>query len=183
VKAELPFGRGRRFGSDIGRGLDVLVGGWDVTGITLLQSGPFLTPFFSNADPSGTGTNIRGFTATQRPDQISDGNIDDPTADAYFNRNAFDVPADNIGRFGNAKVGSLVGPGTQVFSMTLGKAFATGGTSRVRFEVAFSNLFNIENLDVPNTNVTSSAFGRVTNTQTVDQAGPRMVQFSLRYTF
>ena len=42
--------------SNIGHGLDALVGGWDVTGITLFQSGPFLTPFFSNADPSGTGT-------------------------------------------------------------------------------------------------------------------------------
>jgi phosphodiesterase/alkaline phosphatase D-like protein len=48
---------------------------------------------------------------------------------------------------------------------------------------AFSNLFNVENLDVPNTNVTSSAFDRVTATQTVDQAGPRTIQLSLRYTF
>jgi hypothetical protein len=108
---------------------------------------------------------------------------DNPTAAAYFNRTAFSVPANNIGRFGNAEAGSLVGPGTRVFSMTLGKAFATGGTSRIRFEMAFSNLFNIENLDVPNTNVTSSAFGRVTATQAVDQAGPRTVQFSLRYSF
>jgi hypothetical protein len=64
---ELPFGRGRRFAGDVGRGLDVLVGGWDLTGITLFQSGPFLTPSFSTTDPSGTGANIRGFTATQRP--------------------------------------------------------------------------------------------------------------------
>jgi hypothetical protein len=71
----------------------------------------------------------------------------------------------------------------QVFSMTLGKSFATGGTSHVRFEMAFANLFNLENLDIPNTNVTSSAFGRVTNTQTVDQAGPRTIQVSLRYSF
>jgi hypothetical protein len=32
-------------------------------------------------------------------------------------------------------------------------------------------------------NITSSAFGRITQTQTVDQAGPRTVQFSLRYMF
>jgi hypothetical protein len=31
--------------------------------------------------------------------------------------------------------------------------------------------------------VTSPAFGRITSTQTVDQAGPRTVQFSLRYSF
>jgi hypothetical protein len=181
---QLPIGRDRRFLNGIGRGLDLLVGGWDVTGITLFQSGPFLTPSFSDGDPSGTGTTVRGFTATQRPDQIADGNLANPTADAYFDPAAFVRPANNIGRFGNAGVGILVGPGTRVFSMTLGKSFATLGVSRLHVEVAFSNLFNIENLDVPsNMSVTSSAFGRITGTQTVDQAGPRTIQFSLRYTF
>jgi hypothetical protein len=180
---ELPFGRGRRFASNVGRGLDALVGGWDITGITLIQSGPFLTPFLSNTDPSGTGSTVRGFTATQRPDQIGDGSLANPTADRYFDDAAFVRPASNIGRFGNAGVGILEGPGTRVFSMTLGKAFDTGGPSRLRFEMAFSNLFNVENLDVPNMNVTSSAFGRITAAQTVDQAGPRTIQFSLRYSF
>ena len=180
---ELPFGRNRHFGGDISRGLDMLVGGWDVTGVTLLQSGPFLTPFFSNGDPSGTGSTVRGFTATQRPDQAANGTLSNPSVDAYFDKAAFVKPADNIGRFGNAGVGTLVGPGTSVFSMTLGKSFATGGVTRLRFEMAFSNLFNIENLATPNMNITSSSFGRVTDTQKVDQAGPRTVQFSLRYTW
>lgn len=180
---ELPFGKGRRFGSDIGTGLDQLVGGWDVTGITLIQSGPFLTPFFSNGDPSGTGTTVRGFTATQRPDQVGDATISNPTPERYFDGAAFARPANNIGRFGNGGVGILQGPGTRVFSLTVGKAFATGGPSRLRAEVAFSNLFNIENLDTPNMNISSSAFGRITTTQSVDQAGPRTVQFSLRYSF
>lgn len=181
---ELPFGRGRRFASSVGRGMDMLVGGWDVTGVTLVQSGPFLTPSFSNGDPSGTGTTVRGFTATQRPDQVHDGNLANPTADVYFDRSAFVPPPNNIGRFGNAQVGSLIGPGTRVFSMTVGKSFAATGASRFRFEMAFSNLFNVENLDIPGSmNVTSGAFGRITQTQTVDQAGPRTIQFSLRYSF
>ena len=180
---QLPFGRSRQYASDIGRGLDLVVGGWDLTGILLLQSGPFLTPGISGRDPSGTGANVRGFTSTGRPDQVGDGNLDDPTIDRYFNRDAFVVPANNIGRYGNAEVGSLIGPATRVFSMTLGKAFNITGQSRVRFEAAFSNLFNIENLANPNTTVTSSSFGRVTATQSVDQAGPRTIQFSLRYTF
>ena len=181
---ELPIGRGRAVAGDIGRPLDALIGGWDVTGVTLIQSGPFLTPSFSNGDPSGTGANTRGFTATQRPDQIGDGNRDSPTADAWFDASAFVKPADNIGRFGNAKVGTLIGPGTSVFSMTLGKTVAVAGRSRARFEMAFSNLFNIENFDIPaSLNVSSSAFGRITRTQTVDQAGPRTLQLSLRYSF
>ncbi len=181
---ELPIGRSRRWHSDIGPVLDALIGGWDATGVLLLQSGPFLTPSFSNGDPSGTGTTVRGFTATQRPDAIGDGNLSSPTADAYFNASAFVRPADNIGRFGNAEVGTLVGPGTRTFSMTLGKNIALKHSSHIRLEFAFSNLFNIENLDIPSQlAITSSAFGRITGTQTVDQAGPRTIQMSLRYRF
>jgi hypothetical protein len=68
--------------------------------------------------------------------------------------------------------------------MTVGKSFVTNASSRLRFEMAFSNLFNIENVDVPSQmNITSNAFGRITATQPVDQAGPRTIQFSLRYSF
>ena len=182
---ELPIGRSRTRMSDIGPALDALVGGWDVTGVLLLQSGPFLTPSFSNGDPSGTGTTVRGFTATQRPDAVGDGNLSNPTADAYFDVGAFVRPADNIGRFGNAEVGTLVGPGTRTLLDDARQEHrASAMSSHVRLEFAFSNLFNIENLDVPSQMaITSSAFGRITGTQTVDQAGPRTIQMSLRYRF
>jgi len=68
--------------------------------------------------------------------------------------------------------------------MTLGKSFAAGGSLRARFEMAFSILFNVENLDVPDTfNIASSMFGRSTHTQSVNQAGLRTIQISLRYSF
>ncbi len=165
------------------RAVNALLAGWDVTGILLLQSGSFETATFSNRDPSGTGANVRGFTAAQRPDQTGDGNISSPTPDVYWDVNAFVLPANNIGRFGNGEVGTLIGPGTRVFSMTVGKNFQMPANQRLRFEIAMANLFDLENFDVPNRTITSSAFGRITNTQTVDQAGPRTVQFSLRYSF
>jgi hypothetical protein len=86
---------------------------------------------------------------------------------------------------GQWTVGSLNGPRTSVFSLTLGKRIPLAGSSRLRAEIAFSNLFNIENLDVnpSSLNVTSASFSRVTATQTVDQAGPRTIQFALRYSF
>lgn len=172
----LPFKSGNR-------GLDALIGGWDLTGILLLQSGSFETATFSNRDPSGTGATVRGFTSAQRPDQVGDPNIDSPTADRYWDVNAFALPANNIGRFGSGEVGTLIGPGTRVFSSTLGKNFRLAGRQRARLEIAVSNLFDLENLDVPNRTITSPAFGRVTATQTGEQAGPRTVQFSLRYSF
>jgi len=181
---ELPFGRGRKFAGGINGFGNLLIGGWQITGITLLQSGPYLTPTFTGTDPSGTGVLVRGVTTTQRPDRIDNGNLSNPTADAYFDRSAFVRPANNIGRFGNAGVGILLGPGTSVFSMTLSKQFAFTEKLKLRYEAAFANLFNHLNLNVPGTlNITSSNFGRITSTQTVDQAGPRTIQMSLRLSF
>jgi hypothetical protein len=73
-------------------------------------------------------------------------------------------------------------------SYTLARHLSDAGgavpTAFVRFEMAFSNLFNVENLDIPATmSVTSSSFGRINATQTVDQAGLRTIQFSLGYSF
>jgi hypothetical protein len=98
------------------------------------------------------------------------------------------VPANNIGRFGNCSVGSLVGPGTQTFAGTAGKNFAVTERVNLRYEAQFANLFNHTNLAAPNTNISSSAFGTISNVQDANtsygpSAGPRNVQMSLRLTF
>jgi hypothetical protein len=181
---ELPVGRGRRFAGDISGFADQLIGGWQIAGITLLQSGPFLTPTFTGTDPSGTGVLVRGVTTTQRPDRTGNGNLSNPTAERFFDRTAFVAPANNIGRFGDAGVGILEGPGTKVFSMSLAKRFSLGERGSLRYEATFSNLFNHTNLDVPSTlNISSPNFGRITRTQPVDNAGPRTIQMSLRLSF
>ncbi len=41
---ELPFGRGRKFGSNWNRGVDVLLGGWQVQGIGQLQAADSISP-------------------------------------------------------------------------------------------------------------------------------------------
>ncbi|MGH9844790.1 MAG: hypothetical protein ACREEM_39230, partial [Blastocatellia bacterium] len=181
---ELPVGHGRRFLSGTNNAANQVIGGWQINGILLFQSGPYLTPTFTGTDPSGTGVLARGVTTTQRPDRVGNGNISNPTIEAYFDKSAFVRPANNIGRFGNAGVGILRGPGAEVFSMTLGKQFPITEKLRLRYEAAFANLFNHLNPDIPGTlNITSAAFGRITRTQTADQAGPRTIQMSLRLSF
>jgi len=180
----LPIGKGRRFASGINHLTDLAVGGWDITGIALLQTGPFLTPTFSGKDQSGTGVLVRGVTTTQRPDRVGDGNISNPTSAHYFDPTAFVVPGNNIGRFGNAGVGILEGPGTKVFSMTLGKKFTLSERVALRYEAAFANAFNHTNLNIPSTlNISSASFGVINSTQSGDQAGPRTIQMSLRLSF
>lgn len=181
---ELPVGRGERFLSGLSRSADLILGGWQISGITTLQTGPYLTPFFRGSDPSGTGANVRGVQPTQRPDRIGDGNISSPTASGYFDPRAFVIPPNNIGRFGNAGVGILRGAGTSVFSMSLAKMFAINERSHLRYEATFSNLFNHTNLDIPsNLNIASGSFGVVQATQKTDLAGPRTIQMSLRLSF
>jgi hypothetical protein len=187
---DLPIGRGKYLLSHISRGADLLVGGWKLTGITLLQTGSFLTPTFTGTDPSGTNPSQRSEGSFQRPDCVSGVNPDasNPTRDQYFNPAAFTVPANNIGRFGSCKVGILHGPGTKTFSASVGKQFKLTEHVALGYEAQFANLFNITNLGLPNTRFANGgsanpSFGKITSTQQGEQAGPRTVQMSLRLSF
>jgi Carboxypeptidase regulatory-like domain/TonB dependent receptor-like, beta-barrel len=194
---ELPVGKGRSFLGSPHRAVEAVLGGWQLSGIVLFQSGPFLTPFVSGGDPSGTGAARR---TTQRPDVIGD---DEPssgrTAGQWFNRNSFICPGRSpndpenvrfncnipapIGRYGYASVGSVVGPGTKNFSMALAKKFYFTERTGLHFEAQFSNLFNRLNLGTPGLNITTTGFGEITSTQTAEGTGPRVIQMGLRLFF
>jgi len=188
---ELPYGRGQRFGGGINRAANVALGGWSVAGIFLDHSGHFLTPSFSGTDPSGTGVLTRGVTSAQRPDCVSgvSPNVPGHNRNDYFNINAFTVPGNNIGRFGNCPVGTLVGPGTVTLAGTAGKNFDLTERFKLRYEAQVANLFNHTNLGDPATNISSpGTFGVITNVQDANtsygpSAGPRNIQMSLRLTF
>jgi hypothetical protein len=183
---DLPFGRGQKFGGNVNRAANLLVGGWRVTGVTLLQSGPWLTPYFSArlSDPSGTNPTQRS-VGNLRPDCVAGqtGYQTDPTTAQYFNSAASSIPASNIGRFGSCGSGILEGPATATFSMSAGKAFAITERFALRYEAQFANLFNVLNRGVPNMNVGSSSFGNISQSQTTEQAGPRSIQMTLRLSF
>jgi Carboxypeptidase regulatory-like domain len=186
---ELPFGRGKRYLTSSNRTMDFLVGGWSVSGITLYHSGFWLTPYFpsSLADPSGTAPQYRS-VSNQNPDCVSgvSGYLSHPTTAAYFNVNAYSVPASDIGRFGDCGVGILEGPDTVTFSMSAGKTVHLNERFAVRYEAQFANLLNINNWGNPILNVSSSTFGKITSEQDGtpgSQAGPRSIQMALRLIF
>jgi hypothetical protein len=190
---DLPFGRGKTYLSGVSRGEDLVLGGWNVTGITLLHSGYWETPYYPSSvyDASGTDPSERS-VKQQRPDcSGASGYLPDPTTSAFFNVGAYDIPAhptdqfgtaEPIGRFGNCGVGILEGPGTVTFSMSTGKTFHLTERFAIRYEAQFSNLFNLVNWGEPNMNITGS-FGQITHAQQVAQAGPRTIQMSLRFQF
>jgi hypothetical protein len=85
--------------------------------------------------------------------------------------------------FGNCGVGILQGPGTATFSMSAGKSFAITERIGLQYEAQFANLFNILNKDAPNTNVGSTSFGLISQSQQTEQGGPRSIQMMLRLRF
>ena len=104
---ELPVGRGKRFGGGMNRFSDLAVGGWQVSGIFLYQTGPFLTPIMPGgvADPSGTGSGSL-FFGQQRPDRVGNGNSGKHSANQWFNQAAFSCPG-GIGLNGTKGAASL----------------------------------------------------------------------------
>jgi hypothetical protein len=76
-----------------------------------------------------------------------------------------------------------VGPGTQAVSVSLMKSISFA--ERVRFQVGAqaANLFNHPNYAPPNTSFNTASFGTISNVQTAEGAGPRVIQGTARLTF
>jgi hypothetical protein len=189
---DLPFGRGQRWLST-GSAWNRVAGDWQLAGVTILQSGPFLTPFMQTVDPANT--NILTTVGQTRPDQLKNVSLYAPqrTTAQWLNPAAFPYQslATNygtpkqlgIGRFGNAPVGGVIGPGTTNFSMSLLKNFALYEKSKLQIGLEAANLFNHRNYEPPNMQVDSPGFGAITALQTAEGAGPRSLELSGRITF
>lgn len=184
---DLPFGTGERWLS--GGAGNVIVGGWKLAGVAVLQSGPFLTPYQQSVDPANT--NILTTIGQARPDQLSGVSLYAPkrTTTQWLNPAAFpylnlqNPDGTGIGRFGNAPVGGLVGPGTTNFSLSLLKSVALREKSRLELSVEAANVLNHRNYEPPNMQVDSSGFGSITALQTAEGAGPRSLEVTARIVF
>jgi TonB dependent receptor len=178
---QLPFGNGRAWMN--GGGVkDAFLGGWDVTTVTLLETGPWLTPTISgSADQSNTNVANRGVAA--RPDVVSNNFYTGQSRARYFNLAAFSPTPAGAGRFGNAGVGILEGPGTAAVSLGVAKGFRITEKLHARFESTFTNVLNHTNFAPPVTAIDSSTFGALTGPQTAENAGNRTGQAALRFDF
>ena len=179
---QLPFGQGRSF---LGTGgwTNALLGGWEMSSVTLLETGPWLTPSISDSyDQSNTDVVNRG--AYLRPDQVSTNFYRGQSRAHYFNLTAFSATPVGAGRFGNAGVGVLEGPGTAAVSLGLAKAFHVTERVRARFESTFTNVLNHTNFAPPATQIDVPAtFGVLSAPQTAENAGNRTGQLALRVEF
>lgn len=156
---------------------------WEISTVTLIQSGPYLTPTISAAyDAANVNALARGTIV--RPDVVGDPNAADAATGAIWNINAFAPTPPSAGRVGNAAVGSLEGPGTFTVAAGVAKAFSLGHGVKGRVEATVTNLFNRTNYAAPSTDVLSpETFGKPTTLQTAENAGTRTGQIAFRVTF
>src|SRR5262249_45723902 len=143
---EIPFGHGRKHGASLPGWANTLFGGWTVSTIFQARSGNNLTPFFSSfytTSPWNTGKPLDGlgtnFCCAWRPDQISDPNVGG-SRNAFYNQAAYAIPAP--GQLGNAKKGSLKGPGTWVVNFAFYKDVISRDKFRLQLSALLDNAFN-----------------------------------------
>ena len=174
---DFPIGRGKALASNIGRALDNIVGGWQLSTFSTFQSGfPLRFGVQGGTFPVGVGA--------IRPNAVGD-----PTSGAsgshqsrlnrYFNTDAFVRPADFT--LGNLApwIASVRSPGMNNVNLTLSKDFKIRETVVLEFRSSMFNAFNHPVFGGPNTTVGNAAFGRISSQANLS----RQVEFGLRLTF
>jgi hypothetical protein len=173
---ELPFGKGRRFGSDMSSVLDYLIGGWQWNNIISLSTG---TPM---------DLNVNGLAGNQgnRPD-VSGGVSASIIGGKGVISGTFTQPPSNANvysRPGNLGRNAIYGPGLHTWDMGVFKDFKFGErwTTQLRAEVF--NLFNTPQFQNGsfNTNMGSGGTG-TSQTAATRFSSERQIQIALRVTF
>jgi len=201
---DLPFGKGTE-------GLtNKLLAGWNISGVTIAQSGDYLT-FYDQLAGTAYGTSTTsGLTGLATPDYCGDFNRHDTknpggtraNVNAYFNTGIFCTPAvvpygdpgdaeagvSPATGFGDVRTGTGVGPGQFNWDFSIMKNTQITERVRIQFRTDFYNAFNHTQFSDPG----SGAFGSIgfvdvnneaNNTITHTSVNPRLVQFGLHLYF
>src|ERR1035438_1651882 len=182
-----------------------VLGGWQVSGVTIFQTGLPFSIFDSSA---GTGFLGQGSTpllgASLAPGAsiasgLSSGDLHQRVANGYLNPAAF-TPAPQLyptqclsdsnfctTGFGDLGRNLYHGPFQQNWDVSFLKHFKIGERQEVRFAADFFNLWNHTNFGDPSVtdieaylaSPTNSPFGKIAQTT----GNPRLIQFSLRWAF
>jgi hypothetical protein len=156
-----------------------LLSGWELSGITRVQSGqPLTISGTQTIGPSGSGVTSFSRRANLMTGVPLYSGFTCPAGKVcWFNPAAFSTEGN--GSAGTAPVGNIIGPGYYAWDMSLRKSFSLPreGMSLTLQADAF-NVFNQVNWGNPGTSVTSGGFGQISGTNP-----PRNVQFGIRFTF
>jgi hypothetical protein len=186
---ELPFGRGKRFGSGVGGALDALIGGWQVSPTFSASSG--LPVSVGNGRAWPTNWNITGWaTQTGVVPEERGAFKDAPSVTGPPGPNLFANPAAALAAYSSTMPGEtgqrngIRGDGPFLINLGVAKRvvmpYAESHSVQLRWEtfnLTNTVRFNVASLtlDLGNT----GNFGKYSGTL----GGPRQMQFALRYEF
>jgi len=189
---DLPFGRGKRFLSDVHGFAGAAVSGWGLDGITTFQRGfPVKLAWGGSNEMTADGFGV----GTLRPDYVSGCHKSTSGSSLsrvseWFNTSCFTQPGgtdaatggpNNEWVFGNEpRVDATIRQqGVVNFDFAVFKRTSITERFNVEFRTEFFNLFNHPQFGPPNGTLTSANFGVVTNTVNL----PRLIQFGLKFNF
>jgi hypothetical protein len=187
--ADLPFGRGKKWGSNAGA-LNHLIGDWSVAGLFRWTSG-FPFNVYNCRSCWATNWNLQGNAMLVDPNDLPETGT---TKNAVQGRpSPFVDPVDALTKFRRALPGEVGvrnmfrGDGYFTIDMSVSKAFSVGiADHRIRFNWFVFNLTNTPKFDVDRLNnfPDLAGFGRYDYTlATCDAQAGRCMQFALRYEF
>ncbi len=193
---ELPFGRNRKYLNGIGRGLDFLIGGWQINSSTTWESG---FPVNITYDPCRNALNPATGTIQQQCDRDTGPNRPNvngeikytPGINGTIDASVFSKPA--IGTFGNLKRNAIHGPSYFRTDASLFKRFNFTERMNLELRLEVVNLFNTVNLGNPDSNlgsftaagvlVPNANFGKSNSTAFFGGDAQRNLQFAARFSF
>ncbi len=175
---DLPFGRGKRFGSGVNTITDLALGGWKLSGVQQYQSG---APIGLTCGQNLYGAGAARCSVNPGVPMVNSNWDSSSGTSSYLNKAAFYQPANGVfGTLGYYTPG-LRNPLQLNENVALSKIFKLGSEKRtLEFRGEASNIANRHWLTSMNTTVTSAAFGTFSNPQA---ELPRNVEFSLRFKF
>ena len=162
----LPFGKGKRWGSNLSSAMDLIVGGWQLAGINTITPGEMVTLTYSPAasfQVSGITNDFSGAN-NYRPNLTCDPYAADPTITQWFNPSCVVLPTDPSQPFGNAPRNNVRGPNFWQFDMAASKNVALGDHAKLQLRLEAFNLFNRDNFLAPAGNRSAATFGTITAT-------------------
>ena len=173
---DLPFGRGKMFGSSVPRDVDKVIGGWELNSIWTEQSG---LPLVFSAPITGIASGRPNLVPNMNP-KVQGSRSNASRVGEWFNINAFAIPPAYT--FGTVRrtFDAVRGPGVQNVDASLIKN-TTVEKLNVEFRAEFFNVSNTPHFSQPNTTLQTLGFGTIGST--VISPPQRELQFGLKLSF
>jgi Carboxypeptidase regulatory-like domain/TonB-dependent Receptor Plug Domain len=178
---DLPYGRGRRFGTSSNRLMQTLAGGWQFTVINTATSGQPVNLTYSEptqfdvSDLLSYRPNVTGNPKSPRGLWVKTAT----SLNGYLSTATVSMPTDVGHPYGNAGRNSLRDNPFYQTNAGLHKAFPLWNeSSNLDFRVEAFNALNNVNYQAPNSNRQSGSFGSITG-----YFPPRQIQLALKLMF